>query len=79
MPRGTRYLPRAKSGVDIREVTKCRRGPSPDKDPEYAGYGFADVRRACHRWLMSRDEIYRKNYDARQEGTASPTTTHRGF
>lgn len=24
---------------------------------------FADVNRACHRWLMARDPLYRRNYE----------------
>lgn len=77
MPKGKR-VHQASAGIDIREHTRCRRGDAA-QEPDYAGYGFADVRRACHRWLMKHDEQYRRNYDARQAGLASPTTTHRGF
>lgn len=78
MPTGTRKLPKASAGIDLREVTKCRRGEAA-QDPAYAGYGFADVRRACHRWLMKRDERYRRDYLARTEASASPTSTFAPF
>ena len=28
---------------------------------------YADLNRACHHWLMVRDEIYRRQYTARKE------------
>jgi hypothetical protein len=29
-------------------------------DPVYAGESFADVKAACHRWLLRKDPTYRK-------------------
>lgn len=59
------------SGIDPRNSD--HRAKIDENDPQYNGYGFADVRRACHRWLMGRDENYRKGHEARQEARTITT------
>jgi hypothetical protein len=52
------------AGVSHREAMKGSRrshGISTAESAEPpAGYGFSDVRRACHAWLMKHDQRYRE-------------------
>lgn len=44
--------------------SKDHRAKVEDPDWQYKGYGFADVRRACHRWLWKHDPTYRRSSEA---------------
>lgn len=51
------------AGISHRDVMKGTRRANmtdEDRDEPAVSYGFADVRRACHAWLMVHDQRYRE-------------------
>jgi hypothetical protein len=63
----------ATAGHDTRLVNRRTCTPPGTPPEESRSCGFIDVRRACHRWLMGRDEVYRRDHLAHAARQANRT------